>query len=54
MINSRKALLYSEFTSFIPQLSAVSNNLINCVGQELDGVAEWFVHRNIRSDNHGS
>ena len=35
-----------------PQLFAVGNNLINCIWQELDGVAEWFVCGNICSDNH--
>ena len=43
MINSRKALLYNEPTLHLfPQLFAVGDNLINCVGQELDGVTEWL------------
>ena len=53
MMNNRKALFYSEFTPHLfPQLFAVGNNLINCVRQELDGVAEWFICGNICSDNH--
>ena len=43
MINNRKAIFYSEFTLYLfPQLFAIGDNLINCVGQELDGVTEWL------------
>ena len=34
------------------QLFTVGNNLLNCVWQELDGVAEWFIRWDIGSDNH--
>ena len=34
------------------QLGTVSDNLVNCVRQELDGITEWFICRDICSDNH--
>ena len=42
----------SKDMGLLPQLFVVGNNLINCVWQELNGVAKWFVCRNICSDNH--
>lgn len=43
--NQLEDLLQADFVySLFPQLFAVSNNLINCVRQELNGVEQWFVN----------